>query len=127
MPHTPQRILVPTDFSPASQSALRLASELAGPFEAEIHLLHVRTVIDNPVVGSDDLDEVEHILAMSDAKIEETLEEAAAAIDVPTHCHIARGTTPADAIIEGIAESLSEIGLDRSFLNQPQVQKLMRE
>ena len=30
-------------------------------------------------------------------------------------------------IIEEIAESLREIGLDESFLNQPQVQKLMRE
>jgi len=102
MPHTPQHILVPTDFSPASQSALRLAAELAETFDAEVHLLHVCTVIDNPVVGSDDLTEVEQILAMSDAKIQETLKASAAAIDVPTHCHIVREITPADAIIDAI-------------------------
>jgi nucleotide-binding universal stress UspA family protein/enoyl-CoA hydratase/carnithine racemase len=104
MPHTPQRILVPTDFSPASDCALIFAKELAGPFKAEIHLLHVRTVVDNPIVSSEDLDEVERILAMSDAKTRETLEEYAAGIEVPTHCHIERGIAPADAIIKAIAE-----------------------
>ncbi len=104
MPHTPQRILVPTDFSPASHSALRLASELAGTFEAEVHLLHVRTVIDQPVMSSEDLDELERILALSDAKTQETLEEDAAEIEAPTHCHIVRDIAPADAIIEAIAE-----------------------
>jgi nucleotide-binding universal stress UspA family protein/enoyl-CoA hydratase/carnithine racemase len=104
MHFTPKHILVPTDFSPASDCALKLAQELAGTFEAEIHLLHVRTVIDNPIVGSDDLDEVEQILSMSDAKIQETLEASAAALDVPTHCHIVRGITPAEAIIEEITK-----------------------
>ena len=74
---TPKRILVPTDFSPASDCALHLASELAGPFEAEIHLLHVRTMVDNPVVSPEDLDEVERILAMSDAETQKTLEKSA--------------------------------------------------
>lgn len=104
MAHTPQRILVPTDFSPASDCALIFAKELAGPFKAEIHLLHVRTVVDNPIVSSEDLDEVERILAMSDAKTRETLEEYAAGTEVPTHCHIERGIAPADAIIKAIAE-----------------------
>ena len=55
-------------------------------------------------MGSDDLDEVEHILAMSDAKIQETLEASVTGIDAPTHCHIVRGIAPADAIIKAIAE-----------------------
>jgi len=104
MPHTPQRILVPTDFSPASDCALIFAKELAGPFKAEIHLLHVRAVVENPIVSTEDLDEVERILAMSDAKTLETLEEYAADVEVPTHCHIERGIAPADAIIKSIAE-----------------------
>jgi len=106
---TPKHILVPTDFSPASECALKLARELAGPFEAEIHLLHVRTVIDNPVVGPNDLDEVEHILAMSDVKIQKTLEASVAGIDTPTQCHIARGIAPAEAIIKAIAELGSDL------------------
>jgi nucleotide-binding universal stress UspA family protein len=102
MPLTPQRVLVPTDFSPASECALRLAEKIAGPFQAEIHPLHVRTVIDNPVIDPDNLDEVERILALSDAKTQQTLETSAAGIDAPTHCHIMRGAVPADAIIEAV-------------------------
>ena len=104
MPLTPKHILVPIDFSPASDRALALASELAGPFEAELHLLHVRTVVDSLILSPDSLDEVERIFSMSDTRTRETLERSAAGIDVPTHCHIERGIVPADAIIKATAE-----------------------
>ena len=101
---TPKHILVPIDFSPASDCALDLAKGLAGPFEAEVHLLHVRTTIDNPVVSSEDFDEVEQILAISDAKTRQTLEESAKEIDTPTHCHVKRGKAPANTILDAIDE-----------------------
>lgn len=101
---TPKRILVPTDFSPASDCAFHLASELAGPFEAEIQLLHVRTMIDNPVVSPEDLDEVERILAMSHAETQKVLEKSTTGIDVPTQCHVTRGTAPAEAILDAVSE-----------------------
>ena len=37
----PKKILVPIDFSPSSEAALKQASALAQKFEAEIHLVHV--------------------------------------------------------------------------------------
>jgi nucleotide-binding universal stress UspA family protein len=37
----PKRILVPIDFSPSSDAALRHASTLAEPLHSEIHLVHV--------------------------------------------------------------------------------------
>jgi len=40
------RILVPTDFSADADAAFRYASELARPFHAEVHVLHV---VDNPL------------------------------------------------------------------------------
>jgi len=101
---TPSNILVPIDFSRPSDSALALARELAGPFKAEIHLLHVRTVVDSPIVSPDDLDEVERILAMSDAKTQQTLESSTEGIDAPTHCHVRRGVSPSDAIIDAVSE-----------------------
>lgn len=101
---TPKSILVPTDFSPASDSALDLARDLAGPFNAEIHLLHVRTVFDGPIVSPEDLNEVERILALSDARTLQALEASAKGIEAPTHCHIRRGTAPADAIIDAVSE-----------------------
>jgi len=38
---TIQRILVPTDFSEASEEALKYAKEFARAFSAELHLMHV--------------------------------------------------------------------------------------
>lgn len=104
MAFTPEKILVPIDFSPPSTSALALARELAVPFEAAIHLLHVRTVVDSPIVSPDDLDEVERILAMSDAKTQELLEQSTDGIVSPTRCHVRRRVSPADAIIDAVAE-----------------------
>ena len=101
---TPETILVPVDFSPPSTSALALARELAGPFGAELHLLHVRTVVDNPIVSPEDLDEVERILAMSDARTLELLEKSSDGIGSPTHCHVRRGVSPAEAVIDAVSE-----------------------
>lgn len=36
-----QRILIPCDFSPSSDAALRHACDLASTTDAELHLLHV--------------------------------------------------------------------------------------
>jgi len=104
MKPTPKVILVPTDFSPASDSALDLARELAGTFDAEIHLLHVCTIFDGPIVSPEDLDKVERVLATSDAKTKQALEASAQVIDAPTHCHVHRGAGPADAIIKAVTE-----------------------
>jgi len=112
---TPKRILVPIDFSPASDCALDLASQLADPFKAEIHLLHVRSVIDNPTVSPDDLREVEKILAMSDGKAQQVLEKSATGIDVPTHCHIRRDVSPADAIIDAIEKHHCDLVIMGTF------------
>jgi nucleotide-binding universal stress UspA family protein/enoyl-CoA hydratase/carnithine racemase len=104
MAHAPRRILVPIDFSPSSDCALALASELAPPFDAEVHLLNVRTVVDDPVVSPDDLHEVERILAISDAEAQQKLEASATGIGAPAHCHIKRGVAPAAAILDAISE-----------------------
>ena len=40
-PSIPTKILLPIDFSPASQAALEMASDLADHFHAEIYLLNV--------------------------------------------------------------------------------------
>ncbi|MEE4270642.1 MAG: universal stress protein [Thermoanaerobaculales bacterium] len=45
MKNTPKRMLVPTDFSPASNRVLSLAKKMASRFDAEIHLLHDLVVL----------------------------------------------------------------------------------
>jgi nucleotide-binding universal stress UspA family protein len=44
MPIRLQKILVPTDFSPAAAAAVKYACELATRFDAELHLLHALEV-----------------------------------------------------------------------------------
>lgn len=44
-----KRILVPVDFSPAMESVLALAREIAQAFKAELHLVHVREIAAVPV------------------------------------------------------------------------------
>ena len=44
-----KRILVPVDFSPALEGVLALARQIARPFDAELHLLHVREIAAVPV------------------------------------------------------------------------------
>jgi nucleotide-binding universal stress UspA family protein len=44
-----KKILVPIDFSPTMDCVLRIARELAGTLEAELHLLHVREIVAMPV------------------------------------------------------------------------------
>lgn len=48
----PKTILVPTDMSEAAEEALDFACELAQPFDATIHLLHVISI---PVLGVPEL------------------------------------------------------------------------
>ena len=100
----PRRILVPTDLSPSSQFALELAEQLAGPFEAEIHVLHVRTTIDSPILSPEDLGEIEDILSASDSRAQQALEKAVAQADVPIQVLIRRGITPVAAILDAIDE-----------------------
>jgi nucleotide-binding universal stress UspA family protein/enoyl-CoA hydratase/carnithine racemase len=99
----PTKILVPTDFSSASVRALALARELAAGFDAEIHLLHARVVVDDFVVDSKILDEIESILALSESETRRALEQAGQDGPARVHAHISQGTAPADAIIDAVS------------------------
>lgn len=104
MPHTPQRILVPTDFSPASNRALSLAKKMALNFDAEIHLLHVRVLFDDPSTDSEVLNEVERILASAEQTTRETLERAGRNGRGSIHSHIERAFAAAPIIVEAVTK-----------------------
>jgi len=72
------RILVPTDFSEGSQTALEYACGLAKPFDAEIHLLHVIANDTAIAMGSDGFFSVsDDILNDIRAGVKKKLEETA--------------------------------------------------
>ena len=72
-------ILVATDASPASNRAISLAAELAGKFDALLHILHVMRDVELPPELKK-MAEVEHILGTSNEVFafvgEKILEEA---------------------------------------------------
>ena len=49
-PSIPTRIMLPIDFSPASQAALEMASDLANHFHAELYLLNVIPMFPTPAL-----------------------------------------------------------------------------
>lgn len=71
----PERILVPTDFSDGSDHALTLARSLARRFDAELHVLHVRQIPDEPSLDRDVLDEIERLLKFGDKRAAELLDQ----------------------------------------------------
>ncbi|MDX1624690.1 MAG: universal stress protein [Gemmatimonadota bacterium] len=90
----PRRILVPIDFSPAAEEAIRTARELAGDSEARITLLHVveQAIVPDfyyPVSGSLFLDVPE---LRSDAEDQlRRLWERAGGSDVPVEFRVTEG------------------------------------
>ena len=104
MAQIPTRILVPIDFSAASDRAHSMAKEIADEFDAEIHLLHVRAVVDDPAIDTKILDEVEQILAVSESETKRALEQAGENGGTRVHAHIKRGSAPADVIVDAVSE-----------------------
>ncbi len=102
----PQRILVPTDFSPTARAALDLAATLARGFDAQIHVLHVRVLLEDPHLEEEERAEVQRLLAASDGSAHAALGRDAAGRDgLAVTTHLVRGISATEAIVES-CESL---------------------
>jgi len=105
MTATPRRILVPTDFSETADVALDLARRLAVVFGAELHLLHVRILLDDPNQEEELQAELERLMNRSDQRTRELLGRARDdASDVVIHPHLVRGIAPAESIVEAAGD-----------------------
>lgn len=98
-----KHILVATDFSQASDAALRYGRELARMFQATLHLLHVGTPVSSVVYGAEGF-------AASIPELQDELDEAARKqmenllVDndvrpLPTKCVLLNAVSPAAAIV----------------------------
>ncbi len=97
----PQRILVPTDFSPTARAALDLAATLARGFDAEIHVLHVRVLLEDTHLEEQERAEVQRLLAASDGTARAALgRDAEGHDDLVVTTHLVRGISPAETIME---------------------------
>lgn len=97
----PRRILVPTDFSPTARAALDLAATLARGFDAEIHVLHVRVLLDDTHLEEQERAEVQRLLTASDGSARAALGRDAEGRDgLAVTTHLVRGISPAETIVE---------------------------
>lgn len=103
-PTLPARILVPTDFSSTAEGAFAVASRLARSFSAELHLLHVRVLLEEPHLAAGQRAEVQRLLETADRDTALSLDRAGAGepgLAVVTH--VVRGISAAEAIAESVA------------------------
>jgi nucleotide-binding universal stress UspA family protein len=104
------RILVPTDFSPHAESALRYALDLAPKFNAAVHLLHV---VEDPIaagVWSSDIytAEVEGLQVNLVRDAEQRLCASVPAGAAMVTCEVRRGPA-ARQILEAAREAGSDL------------------
>jgi len=126
MSHKPESILVPTDFSTASDRAIEIAKGLADRFDAEIHALHVRQLTDDPNVEQSVLDEVEWVLQPAVHEAGESLKKLAENDRGLRYVgHVEHGISVADAILDAVGEYNCDLVIMGTHGRRPLSQFLM--
>jgi nucleotide-binding universal stress UspA family protein len=109
MADTPGKILVATDFSTTADRAEKLAFELAAGLGAELHLIHVRVILEDPHMAEEHQLEIERLRSFTDEATEVALAQAGTAErGVSVETHLVRGISA----FEAIAETASDLGCD---------------
>lgn len=105
MTTTPSRILVATDFSTTADAAETLAFRLARALSAELHVVHVRVILEDPLMAEEHQLEIERLVASADDASERALAEGRTDHDELTvHTHLVRSISAAEAITELAAD-----------------------
>ncbi len=100
-------ILVPTDFSEMSEEALQWAIDLAKPFNAQIHIIHVLEPIAYPVEwleGFSGMEALEDVIAGNARKALDKLAERVRDAQLPVQTSLVFGYPP-EAIISYVQEN----------------------
>ncbi len=109
MAGTPQKILVATDFSSTADSAEKLAFQLARLLGAELHLVHVRVILEDPLMAEEKQLEMEQLLASADEATKDAFARGRSGEPGFTvETHLIRSVSAAEAIVE----SASDLGCD---------------
>ena len=105
MAPTPTKILVATDFSTTAESAERLALKMARSLGADLHLLHVRVILEDPLMAEEKHLQIERLMSSVDDATREAFDrDHLDRPDVSVHTHLVRSTSAAEAITETAAE-----------------------
>ena len=105
MAPTPTKILLATDFSTTAESAERLALKMARSLGADLHLLHVRVILEDPLMAEEKHLQIERLMSSVDDATREAFDrDHLDRPDVSVHTHLVRSTSAAEAITETAAE-----------------------
>lgn len=97
----PGTILAATDFSETAERASNFARELSKRFKAQLHLLHVIVILDDPHIEENLRHRLEELVASGDEARRNHLENGAdnqPGLEVTPH--MVRGLAPAEVIVE---------------------------
>jgi len=100
------KILVPTDFSDASDEALRRACVLAQQFPAEVHLLHIvepAVFFDTDLISISPLDEITEAMRKG---AEKRLRKQSQMVDMGIHVHLEEAVGEPSRAICAFADEL---------------------
>jgi nucleotide-binding universal stress UspA family protein len=95
---------VATDFSQTGDRAQTVALDLARSIGAEVHLLHVRVLLEDPHLEDENRLELQRLLAIADDSKREALEAPVSSSEVSVTPHLIRGVSAAEAIVETCSE-----------------------
>jgi len=101
MTDVPKTILAATDFSQTAERAEDFARELSRRFQAQLHLLHVTVILEDPHIEEDHRQRLEELVASGDDARRKDLEsgsENQPGLEVTPH--MVRGLAPAEVIVE---------------------------
>lgn len=101
MNSTPQKILVATDFSTTADSAEKLAFQLARLLGAELHLVHVRVILEDPLMAQEQQLEIERLMSSAQEATKEAFVQGRSGDrDISVKTHLIRSISAAEAIVE---------------------------
>ncbi len=105
MTSTPRKILVATDFSATADSAEKLAFQLARLLGAELHIVHVRVILEDPLMAEEQQLEIERLMSSADQATKEEFDRTRAGDrKIAIETHLVRSVSASEAIVELASE-----------------------
>lgn len=105
----PRSIMVATDFSATADHALDYACRLASVFEADVHLVHVRILLDGKQQNVELQRELDRLDSHHDSQTEEALAQHANQAEVTVQVHLVRGLSVSESLLEFASEQQCDL------------------
>jgi nucleotide-binding universal stress UspA family protein len=110
MAATPSRILVATDFSTTADAAEIVAFRLARRLAAELHVVHVRVILEDPLMAEEQQLEIAKLMAATDETGEEVLARGRTDTEeITVKTHLVRSISAAEAIVETASDQACDL------------------